>query len=148
VSPRTVPLPAVLVAAAEMFAAAAAAGCGGTKPEGADPGSPRNVVQDYPDRLSSGDRTGAAELLTRRATERWRTNRLRRHSWFLHAARVPVSVSMSNGRHDAQAVSIWTDFTRVGETDPTLTDSHAMWDFTLVKENPGDPWRIDDQGLG
>ena len=60
----------------------------------------------------------------------------------------PITSKMSNGRHVADAVSIWTDFTRKGDKDPTLVNGPASWDFIVVKETPDGPWRIDDQGLG
>lgn len=123
--------------------------CGGNKPEGADPIIPSDVVQAYVARLSAGDRDKAAHLLT--ATERANggspigTGRITR---FGMRPPTPVEDKMSNGRRVADAVSIWIDFTRVDETDITLVNGRASWNFILVKERPGDPWLIDDQGLG
>lgn len=124
-------------------------GCGSSPKEGATPTSALDVAQSYVARLSVGDEHGAQKLLT--------SIELRNGGSPIVTGRMidvtfrspkPVRPSSSNGRVVADAVSVWIDFRRVDETDPTLVNGPASWDFIIVKEKPDGPWRIDDQGLG
>ena len=124
-------------------------GCGGSKGEGATPEAPQDVVQAYVDRLSAGQPDEARVFLTETAQSNGGAPiGSGRISDFRMREPTAMPSKSSNGRAVADAVTIWTDFTRSGESDPTLNNGPASWAFILVKEQPDSQWKIDDQGLG
>ena len=138
-----------VAAAVAVLGISAASGCGDPPPEGADPTThPQYVVQAYINRLTNGDREGAAELMTdigrRNGASPLDTGRI--EGFGLTAPR-PIP-NHHNGRTVFKAVTERITFTRVGETNLTLNNGPAQWDFIIVQEHEGDPWLIDDQGTG
>lgn len=138
-----------VVAVVGVIGMSAASGCGDPPPEGADPTThPQYVVQAYINRLTNGDREGAAELMTeigrRNGGSPIGTGRI---EGFGITAPRPIP-NHHNGRTVFKAVTERITFTRVGETSLTLNNGPAQWDFIIVQEHEGDPWLIDDQGNG
>jgi hypothetical protein len=143
--------PALLVLLALVLAASA---CGGEEPRAAllpAGAPPAQVVRAYVGALDRGDRDALRELSTEHYADRaagWLPNlegiRL------LRAERVLLDVDgVGSSRRHPEVVHVLVQLD-LDLADPAAsgfaTDGPTPWGYILVRDAPGDPWRIDDEG--
>ena len=151
----------IVLLSALTAAVALAAGCdGGATPTTSTvvppPASsgPEVVVRAWIDAVNAGDEPAGRALSTTafadadRAAEEagWFANTLTIRDLEVGEA-VPVRGLVSN-RDYAQVVAVPVVFLLEQKREISFRDGLVQWGFVLVRDGPGERWRINEQGLG
>ncbi|GAB4007205.1 hypothetical protein [Nocardioides ultimimeridianus] len=124
-------------------------------PAVADDASPEQVVEAYLDALRTHDCRTARELSTGinvRYSSSWCKQLDSITDVIVRPARQddPITHGQSPS---AEVVNVAVRFhlrwrPGVAADDPTVEDITDFWGYSLIRGNPGQPWRIFDQGVG
>ncbi len=118
----------------------------------ADDATPEQVVASYVEALEAHD-CGTAELLTTRAATHLATSwcqKVARLSRVEIGASMPERAEWSERSAKDEVVSVPVRFDldwRWLHDDGSMPEGETIWGYRLVRESPGGPWRIFDNGV-